>query len=213
MTTNDLIERLASELKPVSRRAVIRRIGIGLGISAVASAILMWSWLGMRPDLMTAAGTMAFWTKFAYTLALAVGGAWAIKRIAYPLGSIRISLIVMGTAVAIIAALAFAQLAMSPRDHYMPMMKGHTITVCTFNIVVLSLPLLFGCFWILRGLAPTRLTVAGTAAGLAAGSIAALIYSFHCDESAMPFIAIWYTLGVLSSALIGAIAGRFVLRW
>ena len=114
MTTNDLIERLASELKPVSRKAVLRRIGIGLGISSVASAILMWSWLGMRPDLMTAAGTMAFWVKFTYTLALAVGGAWAVKRIAYPLGSIRISLAVMAGALALICMLAFAQLAMSP---------------------------------------------------------------------------------------------------
>ncbi|MGN8023246.1 NrsF family protein [Phyllobacterium sp. 22229] len=213
MTTNDLIERLAGELKPVSRKAVLRRIGIGLGISSVASAILMWSWLGMRPDLMTAAGTMAFWVKFTYTLVLAMGGAWAVKRIAYPLGSIRVSLAVMAVAIALICMLAFAQLAMSPRDHYANMMKGHTITVCTFNIVVLSLPLLFGAFWVLRGLAPTRPTVAGTAAGLAAGSIAALIYSFHCDESAMPFIAIWYTLGVISSGLIGAIAGRFILRW
>ena len=53
MTTNDLIERLASELKPVSRKAVLRRIGIGLGISSVASAILMWSWLGMPAGLLS----------------------------------------------------------------------------------------------------------------------------------------------------------------
>ena len=72
--------------------------------------------------------------------------------------------------------------------------------------------MLVGAFWVLRGLAPTRLTVAGAAAGLAAGAIASLVYSFHCDESAMPFIAVWYTLGILIPGLIGAIAGRFVLR-
>ena len=78
---------------------------------------------------------------------------------------------------------------------------------------MLSLPLLIGAFWVLRGLAPTRLTLAGTAAGLAAGALGSLVYSFHCTESAMPFVAIWYTLGVLVPGLIGAIAGRFVLRW
>ncbi|PSH64556.1 hypothetical protein CU103_11705 [Phyllobacterium sophorae] len=213
MMTNDLITRLTGELKPVPRTAVIMRVATGLGISLAASAILMLLWLGMRPDLAEASTTMMFWTKFSYTLILAVAGAWAVKRIAHPLGSIRVNLGLMAGAIVVMIILAFAQLAMTPPDEYMAMLKGRTIAVCTFNIVILSLPLLIGAFWVLRGLAPTRLTVAGAAAGLAAGAIAALVYSFHCFESAMPFIAVWYTLGVLVAGLIGAITGRFILRW
>lgn len=213
MKTNDLIARLASDLKPVSRTAVATRLGIGLAISFTVSWMLMVWWLGMRPDFMAATKTMPFWTKFGYTFALSIPGAWAVKRIAYPRGSIRTNLVLMGVVLAVISVLAFVQLAITPSDEYSAMMKGHTIAVCTFNIVVLSVPLLIGAFWVLRGLAPTRLTMAGAAAGLAAGSIASMIYSFHCNESAMPFIAIWYTLGVLIPGLIGAIAGRFVLRW
>jgi hypothetical protein len=213
MTTNDLIARLTGELKPVSRTAVLERVGTGLGISLVASAVLMVLWLGMRPDLAEASTTMMFWTKFTYTLILAVAGGWAVKRIAHPLGSIRVNLGLMAATIVVMIVLAFAQLAMTPPEEHMAMLKGRTITVCTFNIVMLSLPLLIGAFWVLRGLAPTRLTLAGTAAGLAAGSIASLVYSFHCDESAMPFIAVWYTLGVLVAGLIGAITGRFILRW
>jgi hypothetical protein len=213
MTTNDLIARLTGELKPVSRTAVVQRVGTGLGISLVASAILMYLWLGMRPDLAEATTTMPFWTKFSYTLILAVAGAWAVKRIAHPLGSIRVNLGLMAATIVVMIILAFAQLAMTPPEEHMAMLKGRTITVCTFNIVMLSLPLLIGAFWVLRGLAPTRLTVAGAAAGLAAGSIASFVYSFHCFESAMPFIAIWYTLGVLVAGFIGAITGRFILRW
>jgi hypothetical protein len=213
MTTNDLIARLTGELKPVSRTAVIQRVGTGLGISLVASAVLMVLWLGMRPDLAEASTTMMFWTKFTYTLILAVAGGWAVKRIAHPIGSIRVNLGLMAATIVVMIVLAFAQLAMTPPEEHMAMLKGRTITVCTFNIVMLSLPLLIGAFWVLRGLAPTRLTLAGAAAGLAAGSIASLVYSFHCDESAMPFIAVWYTLGVLVAGLIGAITGRFILRW
>jgi hypothetical protein len=213
MTTNDLIARLTGELKPVSRTAVLERVGTGLGISLVASAVLMVLWLGMRPDLAEASTTMMFWTKFTYTLILAVAGGWAVKRIAHPLGSIRVNLGLMAATIVVMIVLAFAQLAMTPPEEHMAMLKGRTITVCTFNIVMLSLPLLIGAFWVLRGLAPTRLTLAGAAAGLAAGSIASLVYSFHCDESAMPFIAVWYTLGVLVAGLIGAITGRFILRW
>ncbi|MEK1851306.1 MAG: DUF1109 domain-containing protein [Phyllobacterium sp.] len=213
MTTNDLIARLTGELKPVSRTAVLERVGTGLGISLVASAVLMVLWLGMRPDLAEASTTMMFWTKFTYTLILAVAGGWAVKRIAHPLGSIRVNLGLMAATIVVMIVLAFAQLAMTPPEEHMAMLKGRTITVCTFNIVMLSLPLLIGAFWVLRGLAPTRPTLAGAAAGLAAGSIASLVYSFHCDESAMPFIAVWYTLGVLVAGLIGAITGRFILRW
>ncbi len=213
MTTNDLIARLTGELKPVSRTAVIQRVATGLGIGLAGSTVLMLALLGLRPDLSTAATTMPFWVKFAYTLALAIAGAWAVKRMAHPLGSIRVNLALMAGAIAVIGFLAFAQLAMTPRDQYMDMIRGQTIKVCAFNIVMLSLPLLIGALWVLRGLAPTRLTVAGTAAGLASGAISAFVYAFHCNESTMPFIAIWYTLGVLCTGLIGAIVGRFALRW
>ncbi|MEK1889769.1 MAG: DUF1109 domain-containing protein [Phyllobacterium sp.] len=213
MTTNDLIARLTGELKPVSPTAVIGRVVAGLGLGLFASALLMYLWLGLRPDMAAAAGTMPFWIKFAYTLALACAGVWAVKRIAHPLGSIRINVALIAGAIVVISFLAFAQLAVTPPERYMAMMKGRTISVCTFNIVMLSLPLLIAAFWVLRGLAPTRLTVAGAAAGLAAGAIASFVYSFHCDESGMPFVAVWYTLGVMVTGLIGAIVGRYVLRW
>jgi hypothetical protein len=29
----------------------------------------------------------------------------------------------------------------------------------------------------------------------------------------MPFVALWYTLPVLAAGLIGALIGRFALRW
>ncbi|WP_376772196.1 NrsF family protein [Phyllobacterium trifolii] len=35
----------------------------------------------------------------------------------------------------------------------------------------------------------------------------------HCDERAMPFVAIWYTLGVVIRGLAGAFMGRLILRW
>ncbi|MBA8840829.1 NrsF family protein, partial [Ochrobactrum sp. RH2CCR150] len=46
-----------------------------------------------------------------------------------------------------------------------------------------------------------------------AGAVGVLIYSLHCPESGMPFIAIWYTLGIAISGLLGMIGGRVVLHW
>ncbi|MEY3253450.1 MAG: hypothetical protein RL227_2423, partial [Pseudomonadota bacterium] len=77
----------------------------------------------------------------------------------------------------------------------------------------LSLPALAAAMWALRGLAPTHPAQAGAAAGLFAGALGAFGYSLACDELALPFIAAWYTLGVLLTAGLGALLGPRVLRW
>ena len=65
----------------------------------------------------------------------------------------------------------------------------------------------------MKGLAPTRLALAGAAAGLLAGAGGALIYALHCPEMAAPFLAIWYLLGMLIPTAVGALLGPRLLRW
>jgi hypothetical protein len=65
----------------------------------------------------------------------------------------------------------------------------------------------------LRSLAPTRLRLAGTAAGLAAGAVGASVYQLHCPELAAPFLGTWYVLGILAPAALGALIGPRLLRW
>jgi hypothetical protein len=48
---------------------------------------------------------------------------------------------------------------------------------------------------------------------LAAGTFAALAYSLHCPAMQAPLIAIWYLLGMLIPAVIGAVLGARLLRW
>ena len=90
---------------------------------------------------------------------------------------------------------------------------GSSAHDCPWRIFVIGLPLLAGAIWALRGLAPTRLTLAGLTAGGAAGGLAALIYGFHCPETAAPFVAVWYTLGMALVAALGAVTGARLLRW
>ena len=54
---------------------------------------------------------------------------------------------------------------------------------------------------------------AGAAGGGLAGGVAATVYSLHCPELAAPFLAIWYVLGVLIPVVVGAVVGRYLLRW
>jgi hypothetical protein len=39
------------------------------------------------------------------------------------------------------------------------------------------------------------------------------VYAFHCPELAAPFLGVWYVLGMLIPAALGALIGPRVLHW
>lgn len=213
MKTDDLISALSAELDPVPRRAVGGRLALGLGIGLAFSAALMVLWLGVRADLMPAMMTGPFWMKFAYAFSVAVLGFGLIDRLARPDGEGGIFGPMILAPLGVMIALAAWQLIGLSHAERMVLMMGSSAQVCARNIVVLSLPVFVGLFWSLRALAPTRLTFAGAVAGCLAGAAGTFIYAFHCTESAAPFVAIWYTLGIAAMGLLGALLGRLMLRW
>jgi hypothetical protein len=212
MKTDNLIAALAGDLAPVRRGYVLSVLGLGLLGGMIVSAGIMTAWLGLRPDLGDAAMTAPYWIKFAYTLALTLCGLRIVERQARAGGKAGVALSLVGLAVAAIVGLAVIQLAVPDAPRH-ALIMGHSANVCARNIFVLSLPIFAGLFWALRRLAPTRLTLAGASAGLLAGAAGAWVYAFHCDESAAPFMAIWYTLGIAAAGFLGALLGRFGLRW
>jgi hypothetical protein len=46
-----------------------------------------------------------------------------------------------------------------------------------------------------------------------AGSLAGLVYSLHCPETAYAFLAVWYVAGMALMASVGAVLGTRLLRW
>ena len=213
MKTDDLITALAGDVAPIQPNAVGRRLGLGLAVGAVVSTAVMVLWLGVRADLMHAMMTGPFWMKFAYALSVAVLGFGLIDRLARPDGDGGIFGPLILAPLALMVALAIYQLFGAPEDLRMKMMLGASYQVCARNIVILSTPIFFGLFWALRSLAPTRLTLAGAVAGILAGAAGTFIYAFHCNESAAPFVAIWYTCGIAAVGALGALLGRLTLRW
>jgi hypothetical protein len=213
MRTDDLIQSLTAGLKPAPRGLAARRLAIGLGAGAVVSIAVMVPWIGLRPDLAHALTTPMFWIKFAYAAAAGLLLAVATSRLSRPgarLGglaaAIALPFVLMG-------GMGAMRLAMAAREAWTGLLMGSSADVCPWRIFVIGLPLLAGAIWAVRGLAPTRLTLAGLMAGGAAGSLAALIYGFHCPETAAPFVAVWYTLGMVAVAALGGVLGARLLRW
>ncbi len=108
---------------------------------------------------------------------------------------------------------AAGELVSVPANERLALLAGRSWQVCVPSILLLSLPAGGGMLLVMRQLAPTRLRLAGAAAGLVAGSGAALVYTLHCPELALPFVALWYLGGMLLPALLGAIIGPRLLVW
>lgn len=213
MKTDDLIQSLSADLKPVPPGAAARRIALGLAAGAAVSAVLMVAWIGPRPDLSQALATPMFWVKFAYAALAGLVLALATMRLSRPGARLGVLAIAVALPFILMGGMGAMRLAMAAREAWHALIMGSTAHSCSWRIFVLGLPLLAGAIWAVRGLAPTRPLRAGLAAGGAAGAIATVIYAFHCDETAAPFVAIWYTLGIAAVAALGGALGARLLRW
>jgi hypothetical protein len=179
----------------------------------LASAALMLALLGVRPDLGWAMTLPAFWLKLAFSLALAGAGGLAVKRLAAPGASVRALPLFVGGPVLALWAVAAAALWLAAPELRRELFWGDTWRYCPFLITVLSLPILTATLHVMRGLAPTRLRLAGAAAGFASGAAAAAVYCLHCPEMSPVFVGAWYLLGVLIPTALGAALGRRALAW
>jgi hypothetical protein len=211
MKTDDLIARLSDE--PLGARPVEAALAIVLAAGALVSLAIMLLWLQVRPDIAAAAATGAFWMKLAYAAVLAALAFPIVARLARPDRDAGRSSIALAAPVAMLLGLALLQLAGAPAGSTEHLVMGASADVCSLRIVALSTPILAALFLGLRRMAPTRLAEAGAAAGILAGAIGTVIYALHCDESAAPFVVIWYTLGMAAVGALGGLLGRTLLRW
>ncbi|MEP6784353.1 MAG: DUF1109 domain-containing protein [Sphingomonadales bacterium] len=213
MKTDQLIDSLASDVRPVSRHAVGTRLGLGIVIGALVSAALVIFALGTRPDLGSAMHGFAFWMKWSYTLSLSAIAIYATSRLARPNPGGLKALWLIAIPVTLLAGVGVMELVHTPSSEWLAMWLGHSWRKCPWLVVGLAMPIFVGLLWSFRRLAPTRLRAAGAAAGLAAGAFAATVYCLHCPEVSAIFVLTWYTLGILLAASFGALVGPRLLRW
>ena len=213
MKTDDFISMLASGVTPVDRHALAKRFVVAVLVGLVTATLLVMIVLGVRPDLATVAATPIFWAKIAFPLSLMLGALSVVMRLARPgmtPGSGK--LLIVAAIAAVWAGALYVLVAVAP-DMRVAVILGKTWRVCALNITLLSIPGFIAVFWALRGLAPTRLKLAGACGGLLAGAMATLAYCLHCPEMEVPFWGAWYLLGMLVPTAIGALLGPRWLHW
>lgn len=211
MRTDALIDLLARDAGPAPTLVVARRLSPAALFGLVLSAMLAVSVFGLVPEGVFA--TSAPWTKMAYAGALALtaaGLAARLSRPAVPLGRLPHAL---AAVILMMGAAGAVSVAAAPEGHRLPLVLGPSWWSCPGSVLLLALPALAAALWALRGLAPTRPRAAGFAAGLFAGSLGAFGYALSCPEPSVAFVAVWYSLGIAATGLLGAVLGSRVLRW
>lgn len=211
MKTAALIELLARNAGPAPRAVVARRLAPAMLMGVAASSALALMVIGPLPGAVFT--TPAPWIKLAYALGLGGAAALLTARLSRPVSRLSAPRILAIGVVAAVALLGAVSLALTPASERLSAVLGQTWVACPWLLMGFSLPALAGLLWAVRGLAPTQPRRAGFACGLLAGCLGALGYSLACPESSASFVAIWYSLGIGMTALVGGGLGPGVLRW
>lgn len=213
MKTDDLVTMLAAGVEAVDRKAIAQRYATAIGGGTCVAILLMALLLGVRADLDEAVRLPMFWVKIAFVGSLVVASLVAALRLSRP--GVQLAWVPGALAAPVLAMWLLAALVLTGADpaRRAEMFFGQTWTSCPFLVAMLSAPIFAGVLWTMKGLAPTRLRLAGAAAGLLSGAIGALVYSLHCPELEAPFLAFWYLLGMVIPTAAGALLGPRVLRW
>lgn len=213
MKTDELISMLATGEASIRCGADAPRLGAAVWWGIAGAAILMFVTIGMRPDIEAAAATPMFWVKVIVPLLAAVAATYMTSRLVRPgakLGSAPALIMVLLIVVWIFGMMALYN---APGNQRLGMVFRSSWLICIVAIAMLSVPLFISSMLAIRQCAPTRLRLAGGAAGLLAGSVGAALYALHCPETSLPFLSIWYVLGIGIPTAVGAMLGPRVLRW
>ena len=212
MKTKELVKMLSTSAGIENKQSRHRYL-VAIGLSLLASAVMMVSFLGLLPNLEEVIMWPNFWMKVAFSASLAGAGILSITRLArpgHPLGYAWVGVILPITLIWVFASYTLISACPADRED---LLFSETWTACPLLIVLLAIPILIGMLWVLRGYAPTRLGLTGAACGLFSGAMGALVYTLHCPEMSAPFIGTWYLLGIFITTGLGWIIGRKVLRW
>ncbi|TAK87687.1 MAG: DUF1109 domain-containing protein [Betaproteobacteria bacterium] len=213
MRTDDLVTMLATGAPAVEPNVAARRYASAIGWGALGAVLLLGILLGVRRDLAVAVLLPMFWVKIAFVIGLAMASLFAVLRLSRP--GQRIAGVPGALAAPVLGMWTLGAFVLLRADQAqrVSLFFGETWESCPYLVAMLSAPVFVAVVWAMRGLAPTRLRLAGTAAGFLSGAIGALVYCLHCPELEAPFLGFWYLLGMLIPSAFGALLGPRLLRW
>ncbi len=213
MKTDELIDMLAEGVTAVPRHAAARNLRAALWMTLPVVFVLMVAMFGMRRDLAQVAMLPMFWIKLLLPASMALAAFWVAQRLARPGVHVGYRWLAVAAPLVCMVLLGLMVLVGAPAGERSALVMGSTWKTCSSIITLLSVPIFAASILAMRQLAPTRLRLAGAAAGALSSGAAAAVYALHCPEMTAPFLGVWYVLGMLVPMAIGAWLGPRLLRW
>ncbi|HEX5008258.1 MAG TPA: NrsF family protein [Hyphomonadaceae bacterium] len=210
METDALIQTLARAPKVQGPPAAVW-LAIALAATLAYSVLAILIIAGARPDF--AAGAPWVAAKAGLSLLFALAAAPLLLRLSKPGHGAGAWLPLLGVLAAGCAMTVAGSLASTADGERMRAFTGGSFPVCAIVIPTLATPSAAALFLWLRKQAPTRPVLAGMAAGALSGALAAMAYALTCPVDSAAFVATWYPVAIAACAAMGALAGRFALRW
>jgi hypothetical protein len=203
MTSTDaLILSLSADLAPVKRRSVPRETAVLVALGATELALILWAG-AMRPDMgRVIASPYMVWKMGSLALLAGVTCTVAMRSMAPPGSSRGGLMLALGLAVlAVVGGSLVTSEADSGRSLIDRLSPAHGM-LCATAITVLAMPLMAALAVLMRRAAPVRPSQSALACGLAAATGGALIFTVCCPSNDPLYIAVWYSLGVTTVALV-----------
>lgn len=210
MKTDDLIAALAADTMPQPNLTfqMLRAIPLCVALSLVA-LIVVW---GPRADLSAALTSFAVLKTLVPLVLVAFAFALALAM-AQPATPFKRPGLLLGAAIALALGVFFATVLRDGQAALVNALSTPSLWVCLSSIPALALPILGGVLWALSSGATMRPRLTGAIAGLAAGGLAASVYSLYCDKDMILFVIPSYSTAVGAVMLLGAVLGPRLLKW
>jgi len=207
MRTEDLITRLADDLRPVRRLPhPVFRAAMWIAFAAVVVGAAI-AWFGPRDDLMERMGRPHEAAQLLMAVATGVLAAVAAFELSLPDRSWRWALLPLPAAAGWVASLGLGCLADVTRVGPQALVLG-TSWGCLRFIVLLGVPLALSLVWMLRHAGPVRPVPVAVLGGLAGSALcgAGLSVFHHLDAAAM--VLAWHGGSTLLVVLVFLLLGR-----
>jgi hypothetical protein len=214
MRTDELINTLVADHaaqprpRPIGHGLVMAIIG-GLAISSALFSLT----LGVRPDILSALSTWRFDLKLSANVVLVIAATWVALRLSSPTTKPLSAMRPLLVPALLLLAAAMYELVTVPASAWPSRAMGVNGVMCLASIIFLSVLPLTATVYALRQGAPTSPAVMGAVGGLLAGALGATVFAMHCTNDSPLFVAIWYTLAIGLTAIVGLLVGQYVLRW
>lgn len=213
MANEELVNRLAGELEPVSRWRAGRELLLLALLAAIELALFIAAG-SMRDDMGTAVDHPSFWWKIVSLGLLALTGSVTAVASFDPMLSPRrrMTLVAVMVGLALLAGWLIDALG-SPAAGLMHRLDWRHGLDCVLWILALSIPPLAAFALLARRGAPARLHASALLVGVASAAWGGFVFAFRCPFDDPLYVAVWFAIAGAVITVVARLLLPRIARW